>query len=71
MIKFNNETIKNAIMDALDKMERGIEVDRDELIDVILKYADDNVGIGRNYNKEEFKYCIYMHINKKMIIKVI
>ena len=65
MIKFNNETIKNAIMDALDKMERGIEVDRDELIDTLLKYADDNVGIGRNYNKEEFKYCIYMHINKK------
>ena len=64
-IKFNNETIKNAIVDALDKMERGIEVDRNELIDVILKYADDNVGIGRNYNKEEFKYCIYMHINKK------
>ena len=68
MMEFNNEIIKNAIMDALDNMERGIEineVDRNELINVILKYGDDNVGIGRNYNKEEFKYCIYMHINKK------
>ena len=68
MIVYNNEIIKNAIMDALDKKEKGIEiseVDRNELINVILKYGDDNVGIGRNYNKEEFKYCIYMHINKK------
>ena len=64
-IKFNNETIKNAIMDALDKMEKGIEIDVKELVNNILKHADDNVGIGRNYNKEEFKYCIYMHINKK------
>ena len=68
MIKFNNETIKNAIMDALDKMERGIdisEVDRNELIDVILKYGDRNFGIkngNRKYTKEELQNSIYIHI---------
>ena len=69
MIKFNNETIKNAIMDALDKMERGIEVDRDELINVILKYGDSNFGIknkdtGKDYTEEELQNSIYIHIFK-------
>lgn len=68
-IKFNNETIKNAIMDALDKMERGIEiseVDRNELIDVILK-GDRDFGIkndNRKYTKEELQCSIYIHIFK-------
>ena len=67
-IKFNNETIKNAIMDALDKMERGIEiseVDRDELINVILKYGDRDFGIkngDRKYTEEELQYSAYGHI---------
>ena len=69
-IKFNNETIKNAIMDALDKKERGIEineVDRNELIDVILKYGDRDFGIknkdtGKYYIEEELQNSIYIHI---------
>ena len=69
MIKFNNETIKNFIMDALDKMERGIEiseVDRNELIDVILK-GDRDFGIdtaNRKYTEEELQNSIYIHINE-------
>ena len=70
-IKFNNETIKNAIMDALDKIERGIEVDevdRNELINVILK-GDRDFGIknkdtGKDYTEEELQYSIYIHINE-------
>ena len=68
MIKFNNETIKNAIMDALDKMERGIdvsEVDRNELINVILKYGDRDFGINngnRKYTEEELQNSVYIHI---------
>ena len=69
MIKFNNETIKNAIMDALDKMERGIEineVDRNELINVILKYGDRDFGIKNGnrkyYTKEELQNSVYIHI---------
>ena len=68
MIVYNNETIKNLIMDALDKMERGIEiseVDRDELINVILKYGDRDFGIkngNRTYTEEELQNSIYIHI---------
>ena len=64
-IKFNNETIKNAIVDALDKMERGIEVDRDELINVILKHGDRDFGIkndNRMYTEEELQCSVYIHI---------
>ena len=69
MIVYNNETIKNAIMDALDKMERGIEVDeidRNELINVILK-GDRDFGIknkdtGKDYTEEELQNSIYIHI---------
>ena len=69
MIVYNNETIKNAIMDALDKMERGIEiseVDRNELINIILK-GDRDFGIknkdtGKYYTEEELQYSIYIHI---------
>ena len=70
MIKFNNETIKNFIMDALDKKERGIEiseVDRNELINVILKYGDRDFGIdtaNRKYTEEELKNSVYIHINE-------
>ena len=66
-IKFNNETIKNAIMDALDKNERGIEVDevdRNELINVILK-GDRDFGIkngNRKCTEEELQNSIYIHI---------
>ena len=66
-IKFNNETIKNAIMDALDKMERGIEiseVDRNEFINVLLK-GDRDFGItngNRKYTEEELQYSAYGHI---------
>ena len=67
MIKFNNTIIKNAIMDALDKKERGIEIDRDELIDVILKHGDRDFGIknkdtGKYYTEEELQCSIYIHI---------
>lgn len=71
MIVYNNETIKNAIMDALDKMERGIEineVDRNELINVILKYGDRDFGIkngNRKCTEEELQYSVYIHINNK------
>ena len=66
-IKFNNETIKNAIIDALDKMERGIEiseVDRNEFINVLLK-GDRDFGItngNRKYTEEELQYSAYGHI---------
>ena len=69
MIKFNNEIIKNLIIDALDKMERGIEineVDRNELINVILK-GDRDFGIknkdtGKYYTEEELQNSVYIHI---------
>ena len=72
MIVYNNETIKNAIMDALDKMEIGIEiseVDRNELINVILKYGDRDFGIknkdtGNDYTEEELQNSVYIHINE-------
>ena len=52
-IKFNNETIKNAIMDALDKNERGIEVDE----------VDRNIKNGnRKCTEEELQNSIYIHI---------
>ena len=70
MIKFNNSIIENAIMDALDKMEREIEInefDRNELINVILKYGDRDFGIknkdtGKDYTEEELQNSIYIHI---------
>ena len=65
MIKFNNSIIENAIMDALDKKERGIEVDRNELIIVILKYGDRDFGIkngNRKYTEEELQNSLYIHI---------
>ena len=67
-IKFNNTIIENAIMDALDKKERGIEiseVDRNELINVILKYGDRDFGIdtaNRKYTEEELQNSVYIHI---------
>ena len=63
-IKFNNEIIKNAIMDALDKMERGIEIDevyRNELINLLLK-CDRDFGIkkgNRKCTEEELQYSVY------------
>ena len=67
MTKFNNSIIENAIMDALDKKEKGIEVDRNELINVILKYGDRDFGIknkdtGKDYTEEELQNSIYIHI---------
>ena len=65
MIKFNNSIIENAIMDALDKNEKGIEVDRNELINVILKYGDRDFGIkngNRKYTEEELQNSVYIHI---------
>ena len=47
-IKFNNETIKNAIMDALDKMERGIEVDRIEASNKL--NTNESKSISKQYN---------------------
>ena len=71
MIVYNNEIIENAIIDALDKMERGIEiseVDRNELIDLILKGDRDfgikNKDVGKDYTEEELQYSIYIHINE-------
>lgn len=67
MIVYNNEIIENAIMDAFDKKEKGIEIDRNELINVILK-GDRDFGIkngNRKYTKEELQYSIYIHINNK------
>ena len=63
-IKFNNEIIKNAIMDALDKMERGLEIDevyRNELINLLLK-CDRDFGIkkgNRKCTEEELQYSVY------------
>lgn len=67
MIKFNNETIENAIVDALDKNEKGIEVDRNELINLLLKHADMDFGIkngNRMYTEEELQCSAYIHIFK-------
>ena len=65
MIVYNNETIKNLIMDALDKKERGIEINVKELVINILKYADRDFGldtVNRKYTEEELQNSIYIHV---------
>lgn len=72
-MKYNNEVIERAIMEALTKRDNGLKIDRDELLRVIMNDSDKDFGIdtvNRKYTKKELQYSIYIHINKKDAYKV-
>ena len=69
-MKYNNEVIERAIMEALAKRDNGFEIDRDELLRTIMNDSDKDFGLGRKYTEEELQHSVYIHINKKDGYKV-
>ena len=69
-MKYNNEVIERAIMEALTKKDNGLKIDRDELLRAIMNDSDKDFGLGRKYTEEELQHSVYIHINKKDGYKV-
>ena len=63
-MKYNNEVIERAIMEALVKRDNGFEIDREELLRTIMNDSDKDFGIDNKYTEEELQHSVYIHINK-------